>query len=191
MAGMVRPLVREVEYQGKTYRVDFSFNAILEVIDVLDDKTICDADKIDYACWRLVRGHVPQNAREGVFQAILGAIKGSGDDGEQAIEFGQDWPQIRAGFRQAYGIDLEKERGRMHWIEFRDLLANLPADTRMAETIDIRLRPMPKATKFNADERMALARAKAKVRIRNKQGSDFRSGLLSFAMNMKAWAERG
>ena len=70
---------------------------------------------------------------------------------------------IRAAFRQAYGIDLYRDR--LHWIEFRELLNAIPEGSRYSEVVGIRARPMPPATKWNAEERSWLLKAKADVAL--------------------------
>jgi hypothetical protein len=70
---------------------------------------------------------------------------------------------IRAAFRQAYGIDLYRDR--LHWIEFSELLNAIPEGSRYAEVVGIRVRPMPAPTKWNAQEREWLMKAKADVAI--------------------------
>ena len=81
------------------------------------------------------------------------------------MDFTQDRALIIAAFRQAYGIDLVAERGRMHWQTFADLLKGLPSNTRLAEVMDIRAKPMPKPTKYNAEERARLAKLKADFKL--------------------------
>ena len=189
MQGMDSPLVRSVTVNGRKYKINFSYDSILDMIYAMEDETMCEVDRADYCCWRIVIGHVRLSDRVAIINAVIEAIKGQSEGGEQAVDFKQDWSQIKAAFRQAYGIDLDDSIGKLHWLTFVDLLQNVPAQTRLAETIDIRLRPMPKATKYNAEERMELAKAKAKVRIKKKP-KDFESGLYKFAMAMKEWAER-
>ena len=49
-----------------------------------------------------------------------------------------DAEYIYASFRQAYGIDLFEERGRLHWKKFNALLNGLPSNTKLMEVIRIR-----------------------------------------------------
>ena len=65
---------------------------------------------------------------------------------------------IRAAFRQVYQIDLFRDK--LHWLEFRELLQNLPDGNRYEEVLGIRARPLPAATKYNAKEREWLIKAK-------------------------------
>jgi hypothetical protein len=97
----------------------------------------------------------------GLLQAVSDVLftKSKGKH-EKSMDFIQDGPLIYAAFMQAYGIDLQKERGRLHWWQFSALLQGLPANTRLVEVMQIRLRPMPAPTKYNAEERAQLARLK-------------------------------
>jgi hypothetical protein len=100
---------------------------------------------------------------------VLAAVRGllfeetPSRDGKKVTSFEQDAGLIRAAFRQAYGIDLYKDK--LHWFEFSELLQNIPEGSRYAEVIGIRVRPMPKATKWNAEERQWLLKAKADVAL--------------------------
>ena len=66
----------------------------------------------------------------------------------------------------------------------------LPEGTRYNEIISIRARPMPKATKYNADERQWLMRAKAEYALEmteEQQERKYNEGVLSIfngLMNM-------
>ena len=70
---------------------------------------------------------------------------------------------IRSAFRQEYGIDLFREK--LHWLEFKELLQNLPDGNRYEEVIGIRARPLPAPTKYNAKEREWLMKAKQSVAL--------------------------
>lgn len=80
------------------------------------------------------------------------------DTGERLTSFEQDAPLIRSAFRQVYGINLHT--AKLHWIEFIELLHNLPEGNRYEEVLGIRARPMPAPTKYNQKEREWLLKAK-------------------------------
>lgn len=52
-------------------------------------------------------------------------------------DFTQDADVLMASFRQAYGIDLEKER--IHWWKFRRLMFGLPQDTPFVQRVHYRI----------------------------------------------------
>lgn len=78
--------------------------------------------------------------------------------GERVTSFEQDASLIRAAFRQVYGINLFTDK--LHWLEFAELLQNLPNGNRYEEILGIRARPMPTPTNYNQKEREWLMRAK-------------------------------
>lgn len=158
---------RSVVCNGRVYFCDLSFNAVLDALRVISDGGMNDADKLDFCIWRLVQGHVPASQKEKLLDVILSSLAGDqSDPGPHCLDFEQDAGPIRAGFLQAYGIDLEHERGRLSWETFLTLLQNLPKGTRMAEIIETRLRPIPVPTKYNAQEIATLTKAKAAVALK-------------------------
>ena len=76
-------------------------------------------------------------------------------------------PFIYAAFRQAYGIDLFQEQGKLQWWEFVALLGALPSDTRLSNIIDIRIRPVPAPNGRNQEQISALLKLKAQYAIKN------------------------
>ncbi|MBQ1776817.1 MAG: hypothetical protein IIZ93_01535 [Acidaminococcaceae bacterium] len=155
-------LPQGVEVDGKFIKMDFDFRNVLNMIDVLDRKDmIPEAQAYKALCFVQKR---PKN----VFQT-LAAVKGllfpgtRKNDQKKVTDFVQDAGLIRAAFRQAYGIDLYREK--LHWIEFTELLSAIPEMTKYSEVVGIRLRPMPEPTKFNQKERELLAKAKEAVKI--------------------------
>ena len=97
---------------------------------------------------------------------------------------------IRAAFRQAYGIDLYRDR--VHWMEFQALLAALPEGSRYSEVLGIRAREMPPATKYNQAEREWLAKAKAACALEmsdDERERAYAEGVKSVFAGLLAWAE--
>lgn len=151
-----------VEVDGKFYKMDFDFRNVLRMIDILDREDMLPEAQAYKALLCLQKR--PRNVLK-----VLDAVKGllfkapRKKGGQKVTDFVQDAGLIRAAFRQAYGIDLYRDR--LHWIEFTELLNAVPEGNRYAEVVGIRARPMPAATKWNQHEREWLARAKADVRL--------------------------
>lgn len=151
-----------VTVDGRFYKLDFDFRNVLRMIDVLDRDDLLPEAKAYKAVKCLCKR--PKNASR-VLKEIKSILftaprkKAS----QKATDFVQDAGLIRAAFRQAYGIDLYREK--LHWIEFTELLNAIPEGSRYSEVVGIRVRPMPQATKWNAKEREWLMRAKADVAI--------------------------
>lgn len=151
-----------VEVDGKFYKMDFDFRNVLKLIDVLDEENLTPEARaynaLHFVCKR------PKNVfrmLEAVKALLFTAPRQNAE--KKVTDFVQDAPYIRAAFRQAYGIDLYRDR--LHWIEFTELLSAIPEGSRYSEIIGIRVRPMPEPTKYNRHEREWLMKAKADVAI--------------------------
>ena len=149
-----------VTVDGRYYKMDFDFRNVLRMLDTLANDNLIPGAR-DYLALKCLTKR-PRNV-ERVLPAVKALLFDSGGDkggkqGEKVTSFEQDAGLIRAAFRQSYNIDLYRER--LHWLEFTELLRNLPDGSRYAEVLSIRCRPMPAATKYNAKEREWLAKAK-------------------------------
>ena len=113
-------------------------------------------------------------------------------NGQKVTDFEQDAGLIRAAFRQAYGIDLYRDR--LHWFEFTELLNAIPEGNRYSEVIGIRVRPMPAATKYNQKEREWLAKAKAGVALQmteKERETRYQQDVSNIAAVLMAMANKG
>jgi hypothetical protein len=73
------------------------------------------------------------------------------------------------------------------------LLSALPEGSRYSDVLGIRARPMPAATKYNAQEREWLAKAKAAcaLELDDKQRAQaYEQGVKALFAGLVAWAER-
>lgn len=151
-----------VTVDGRFYKLDFDFRNVLRMIDILDDDDLMP-DAQEYNAIRCLTKH-PRNVHK-----VLEAVKlllfdhSPKKDSQKVTDFVQDAGMIRAAFRQAYGIDLYTEK--LHWIAFTELLNAIPEGNRYAEVVGIRARPIPAPTKWNAEERQWLLKAKAEYAI--------------------------
>ena len=152
-----------VEVEGRFYKMDFDFRNVLKMIEVLDDDSLMPEARAYNALHCLCKR--PKN----VFK-VLECVKGllfkapRKTGGQKVTDFEQDSALIRAAFRQAYGIDLYRDK--LHWIEFTELLNAIPEGSRYSEVVGIRARPIPAATKYNQHEREWLIKAKADVALK-------------------------
>lgn len=151
-----------VTVDGKFYRLDFDFRNVLKMMDELDRDDVMPEAR-SYNALRCLTKR-PRNV-EKVLQAVKDLLfeQKPKKDAKKVTDFVQDAGMIRAAFRQAYGIDLYREK--LHWVEFSELLNAIPEGSRYTEVIGIRARPMPAATKWNAEERKWLLKAKADVAL--------------------------
>ena len=159
-------LVYKIRVGKRTYRLKPDFRNVLQMFDILNDKSLTEAARIDLAARCIVK-RPPRNLRDqlAVFLTARAALTNTPKKpgGEKVTDFEQDADMIRAAFRQAYGIDLFREK--LHWQEFTELLNNLPSGTRYADIIEIRAKPLPEATKWNGKQRQALIEAKMKFAV--------------------------
>lgn len=192
-----------VSVAGKDYQVNASFDRVLAALAILQDDNLDEYSKA-YLCVSMLykKRFAPKNTSLifAMFEAYFNQIVGDDDkpeksyNGQRPFDFAQDAALIYAGFWQAYGIDLHRAHGKLHWKTFVALLSGLPEDTRLMQVIDIRTRPLPKPTKYNLEERQALMRAKAQVRLKVSEEERMRNyaqGLWALAKMLEAKAEQG
>ena len=150
-----------VTVDGKFYKMDFDFRNVLRMIEVLDRNDLMPEAKAYKALKCLCKR--PRKAGL-VLEAVKSLLfSGKRKEGPKVTDFVQDAGLIRAAFRQAYGIDLYRDK--LHWIEFSELMSGIPEGNRYSDVIGIRARPMPEATKWNQKEREWLLQAKADVAL--------------------------
>jgi len=177
----------------RRYKLNLDFRNVLRMMDTLsrDDLTF---EAREYIALKCIRRRAPKNAQEvmmAVRTLLFPETKQSAAK-EKLTDFVQDADLIRAAFLQAYGINLWRDR--LHWFEFSSLLHGLPEGSRYSEVIGIRARPMPKPTKYNAEERQWLAKAKAEYAVRmtdREQEQSLKDGLRRVAESLIALAEAG
>ena len=178
-----------VTVDGKFYKMDFDFRNVFQMIEILDrDDMLPEAKAYKALCCLCKR---PKNAEK-----VLGAVKAllfkapRKKGGQRVTDFIQDAGLIRAAFRQAYGIDLYRDR--LHWIEFTELMNALPEGSRYAEVVGIRARPMPEPTQWNKKEREWLMQAKADVALElseNEIAEEYKRGVANLAALLKSMAK--
>ena len=160
----------KVSVDGKTYKLNLAYDRVLMALDLQEDNALTPADRLETQCALLVDGYKLGSKSAEEQQRILCAIfdlfpKPDPEEkaGERFIDFHQDAAKIRSAFFRI-GIDLLKDK--IHIFQFLELLADLPSDTALMRTIEIRQKPIPKPTKHNAEQIAALQKAKARVAIR-------------------------
>lgn len=162
------PYPDRVEIDGKVFLLDLAWCNVLQAIDVWDMDDMTRADRTEVMCTLLLAypdTDMPKTTgeRARLLDAIFKLFPKGDSTQEKVIDFHQDAAMIRSAFFRI-GVDLTKSR--MHFFQFMELLADLPKDTALMRTIDIRTRPMPKATKENREQIAELQRLKAKVAIK-------------------------
>lgn len=158
------PYPTEVEYQGKSYRVNLEYDRVLRALDVQQDKLLTAQDKL-IAQIQLLLPRPPSTLAEciGVLDKVFHMLPRNEESQERYIDLHQDAAIIRSAFLRL-GIDLLKDKP--HFFRFVEVLADLPSDTALMRIVDIRRRPIPKPTKHNREEIAELEKLKAKVAIK-------------------------
>ena len=179
-----------VTVDGKFYKLDFDFRNVLRMIEELGrDDIIPEARS-----WRAVHCLTkhPKNVDK-VLDAVQKLLfdEPPKKDAQKVTDFEQDAGLIRAAFRQSYGIDLYRER--LHWIEFTELLNAIPEGSRFSEVVGIRARPIPSPTKWNAEEREWLMKAKANVALHMSESDrdkQYQKDVANIAAALMAWSKQ-
>lgn len=156
MIKLYERLPDSITVDGKKYRCDFDFRNVLKMLDIMQHEDIWP-DARDYLCAKCVC-KPPKKAGK-VYRALCDLLfEKAPEKGEKLTSFEQDAGLIRTAFRQAYNIDLFRDR--LHWLEFTELFQNIPEGNRYSEIIGIRAKPLPAPNKYNAKERELLLKAK-------------------------------
>jgi hypothetical protein len=136
-------------------------------MDAAEDAVLTPVDRLEVQLKLMLQNpkDCPKTADEQqtLMESIIALFPQEKSTGQRAIDFHQDARMIRSAFLRM-GYDLTRDH--MHFFKFCELLADIPSDTALARTVDIRLRPIPKPTKYNAEQIRALQEAKAKVAIK-------------------------
>lgn len=159
---------RRAEANGRIYELNMEFSRVLRAIDINDDPALSPADKLEVQTKLLLNDQeecpdTPREQAEIVNAALSLLPKPSEKSEEKYIDFKQDAALIRSAFFRI-GVDLST--AHLHINQFLELLADLPSDTALMRTVEIRAKPLPKPTKHNGDQIAALQKAKARVAIK-------------------------
>lgn len=152
------PLVTSFSYNDKTYAIDLAFDNVLDVFDVLEDKSLRDYEKAEICLVLLLneqfKGEEAINLWNYIYEHLIKIeskqpieydLKGNPlpvlEDEEEmnVISLDRDAEYIYASFKQAYNMNLYEQQGKLHWHEFKALLSGLPSNTMMQRVINIRM----------------------------------------------------
>ncbi|MFW7409166.1 Gp15 family bacteriophage protein [Vagococcus fluvialis] len=178
-----------LEINGVEYRINASFDNILNLIDLLAEK-IPDQQKLDIAIQLLfgVDMHIELSEKYQVFNHIMDEyvnqkvekpvkidLEGNempiaeyDEDRKAYYSLQHDAKYIYAAFRQAYNINLFEEQGKLHWFDFQALLTSLPEDTKFKEIIKIRSWKPKKGD--SSEFKAAMREAQKQVELPEQEG---------------------
>lgn len=183
-----RPLIEEIEYKGKTYKLTPSYDNVLSMFH--DVKGLDPTGQAEVMLYYLMEQPVYD---AGILYAINEALfpPSKKTSGGKVFDFIQDGALIYAAFMQAYGIDLIEEQGKLHWWKFQALFGGLPSNTKFIEVVSIRRRELPKPNKHNAEQRAELMRLKQLYALditQEEREQNLQEGLKKMAMALIARA---
>jgi len=182
-------LINEVEINGRMYSLDMSFDNILSLIDMLNDKELDDVTQILTGIEMLVTEPLEcpiEEKAEIFFKLYDTLIDGNKeDDVEYDIEgnpmpvqskekevdiydIAQDAEYIYASFLQDYGMDLFEQQGILHWDKFKALLVGLRDDTKFKKVLEIRQMPLPKG-KGSGEQRKQIEELKKAYALKPRE----------------------
>lgn len=143
----------KLSFLGREYRLDLSFNVVIEAFGVTDNQDLSDEEKVDKCFNLLVKddfAYDDLSIKAEVISSLFGYLGkrpyGYDDDSDEDntikpipnIDFEQDAGAIYASFLDQYGIDLNQQLNRMHWDTFIALFDNLSGDTAINQIISYR-----------------------------------------------------
>lgn len=153
MLSLTHSSVTQFAWNGKIYDIDLAFDTVLLYLQLQADPSLSLFDKWNQSCKLFLHKNVdlPNDADfyEQAFQQIQKIITDSPygttvkkDDGgveaTKQFDYVRDAGAIYASFFDQYGIDLNKERGHMHWDTFKALFDGLGPKTYFQRILSIR-----------------------------------------------------
>ena len=198
---LASPLPKYVHTNAGNFKIKPTFGRVLTCYEILQDEVFDDLDKIILCLRLLVRNKIKllflrSKQKIVLFEAIFKEIISINDDKRATIksfDFIQDSQYIYAGFMQCYGIDLFKQRDTLHWWEFLSLFSGISSDTRIAQIINIRTQPIPKLTKYNAEERARIMKLKNEYRLEmteKERQENLAQGLIKIVKTLEGMSKR-
>ena len=189
MQEFYRELPYSVTYKGRKYDLTPAYDNVLTMF--ADVEGVPEHRVPEIMGYYLLR--VPSKDT-GLLQAVSAVLFPPAKTVHQkSMDFIQDGQLIYAAFMKAYGIDLNDQRGKLHWCKFTALLRGLPSNTRFMEVVQIRTKPMPAPTKHNAQERAQLIRLKQEYALElsaEEREQQLQDGLRNMARMMLSMAKK-
>lgn len=158
------PLDNEVEINGTTYKIDLSFDNVLRLFDMLNDKDMSGVLQILTGIEMLLNVCLLYDieTQEDIFYQVFKSTIGKDIEDSQPVDLEgnpmpsmnnkekknydlkQDAEYIYASFFSDYGIDLIEQQGKLHWDKFKALLGGLTDGSKFLRVIEIRTAELPK-----------------------------------------------
>lgn len=163
--------MESVIFQGKRVRLNLAYDMVLACIEASREPVLSDEDKLEVCLAILIKNRrflrkLSRKAKDELYRMIcmqhINVIRRSAPKNQSGpiSDFIADFDLIYSSFRFAYGIDLDRVRGKLHWREFCWLFEGLPPGCKMREVMEIRARKIPAPTKYNQEEIRQLTELK-------------------------------
>lgn len=152
MLSLTHSPTTQFAWNGKIYDIDLAFDTVLLYLQMQEDESLSPFQKWRQSC-KLFFGKnqdLPDDpqfytkAFDVISKIITDSPYGAKDDEDGGAEatklfdYVRDAGAIYASFFDQYGIDLNKERGKMHWTIFKALLDGLGPNTYFQRILSIR-----------------------------------------------------
>ena len=151
MLSLTRSPTTQFGWNGKVYDIDLAFDTVLLYLQLQQDSKVSAFGKWQQSCKLFFgRQKLPADPRfyeksfETIKKIITDSPYGAKDDEDGGAEATKQFDYVRdagaiyASFFDQYGIDLNKERGKMHWTIFKALLDGLGPNTYFQRILSIR-----------------------------------------------------
>lgn len=164
MLNLAYPIENKAIINGIEYELDMSFDNILRLFDLLEDKSLNDIEKVETGLLMLIDNKlddydIQEKAKIfiEIFKSAIGAEKEeqpvdlegnpmpvASQENKKVYDLAQDAEYIYASFMSDYNIDLFEQQGKLHWYKFKALLNGLTDKSKFMRVVDIRQAEMPK-----------------------------------------------
>ena len=153
-----------VVVNGKRVRLNLEFRNVIRMIDILSEDNLMQEAR-EYLALKCICKH----PKKGMMEPVRKLLFPNAGDGsiERITDFEQDADLIRAAFLQEYRINLFRDK--LHWFEFSCLLSCIPSGSKYSDILQIRAKPIPFPSKWNAEERKWLIKAKSEFGIKKTE----------------------
>lgn len=153
MLSLTHSSATQFAWNGKIYDIDLAFDTVLLYLQLQEDSSLSPFDKWRQSCKLFLHKNsdLPNDADfyEKVFQQLQKIIADTpygttvkkdngGVEATKQFDYVRDAGAIYASFFDQYGIDLNKERGKMHWDTFKALFDGLGPKTYFQRILNIR-----------------------------------------------------
>lgn len=183
----------KVIIDGVEYQLDMSFDNILRLFDLLEDRTINNVTKIEVGLRMLIDDtlddyDIYQKAEifTEIFKQSIGVdnkkkqlvdLDGNpmpdvSEDDKKVFDLTQDAEYIYASFMHTYRIDLFEMQGKLHWKKFKALLNGLSEDSIFSRVVGIRTAELPTG-KGMAKERERLRKLKRQYALDDEDEEEY------------------